>query len=408
MKRILIVVHVYPPEVAPAGFMIQDLALELKKKGHEVTILTGWPSHPSGYLFPNWKSRFKDVADQDGVKVIRSGHLFGNRKSMLSRFFYYLTFALSSLINGLFSAKYDVVICLSTPFFGSWTSWLLAKLKGAKFIYNIFDLYPEAGLYAGLIKQNSFIYKVWYWQDHLLCKVSDLIITLSKPLEKEILKRGINPSKVSVIPFWIDDERIKPGNRDNSWRTQQQIPLHKFVVLYAGTIGYISGVNVIVDAAKFVESDPNVLILIVGEGVAKQELERQALEKQCSNVRFLPFQPEEVLSDMQATADVGLITNLPQAGQTSIPSKILGYLAAGKAVIASVSDDSGTAELINSGNCGLIARCQDPKDLADHILYAAKNPEKLEEFGKNGRNLILSVFSKSVCSHQYHQLIELI
>ena len=408
MKNILIVVHVYPPEVAPAGFMIQELALELKSKGHEVTILTGWPSHPSGYLLHNWKSGFKHVSNQDGIKVIRSGHLFGNRKSVLHRFFYYLTFALSSLINGFFSASYDTVICLSTPFFGSWTSWLLAKLKGAKFIYNIFDLYPEAGLYAGLIKQNSLVYQIWYWQDNLLCKLSDLIITLSKPLEREILKRGISNRKVQVIPFWIDHQRIKPGNRDNNWRTKHQISLDKFVVLYAGTIGYISGVDVIVDAAKLLETDPNVLILVVGEGVAKEEVEKRAKEKQCKNIRFLPFQPEEVLCDMQATADVGLITMLPEAGQTSIPSKILGYLSAGKPVIASVREDSGTAELITSGQCGYIAICQDPLDLNKKIRYAATHLKELKAMGLKGRGLILSDFSKSVCSDKYHKLIELL
>jgi colanic acid biosynthesis glycosyl transferase WcaI len=269
---------------------------------------------------------------------------------------YYLSFAVSSFVNGLRQDPVDVVLCLSTPFFGGWSAWLLAKLKGARFVYDIFDLHPEASRNAELIRESSLVYRIWHMQDCLLCRVSDRILTLSATMRDEIIKRGIAPEMVKVIPLWIDTDKLCPLDRINDWRLSQGISSKLFVALYAGTIGHISGAEILVEVARLLGAEQDILILCVGEGPTKEELQRQAKVAGIQNVKFLPFQPEEDLALMQATADVGLVTLLPDAGRTSVPSKVLGYLAAGRAVVGSVATDSPTALAIREGNCGMVVQ----------------------------------------------------
>jgi colanic acid biosynthesis glycosyl transferase WcaI len=405
--KILIISAVFPPEIAAAGFMSEELAEELKLNGHKVLIITGWPSYPEGHLFKDWNAKFhKVVKNENNLKIIRVGHTFGNRKNTLLRFFYFLSFSFSSFVVGLFSGSIDKVICLSTPIFGTWSSWMLAKIKWATFFYDVFDLHPESAFNAGLLNKESPIYKIWYFQDRLLCKKSDIIVTLSNAMKNEIAQRGINIKKIHTIPFWIDTDRIMPKNRINNWRIKNNIQSDTFVALYAGTIGYISGVEILIEVSDLLKVNSKILILLVGEGVLKENLMEKAVITGCKNIRFLPFQSESDLSNMLASADVGLITLLENAGRTSVPSKMLGYMAAERPVIASVSNDSGTAELINEGKCGIIAGCQNAQSIAEAILFAIENPEKMEVMGKRGRQLIQNKYSRKVCAAQYESLLQ--
>jgi colanic acid biosynthesis glycosyl transferase WcaI len=403
--NILLVCHVYPPEHAPAGVMVRELAENLTHNGHNVTILTGWPHHPQGKLYDGWKASFhRTETDPAGFRVIRCGHTFGVRKGIAFRMLYYFTFAISTLFNGLRAGRTDAVLCLSTPIFGSWTACLLAKLKRANFLYSIFDLHPESALHAGLLKEGTAYRLLRRW-DTRLCKWSDSISTLSESMRQAIIQRGVTPDKVAVVPFWLDEKRISPRDRDNPWRREQGIPSDKFVALYAGTIGYISGAEIIVQAASLLKDREDILLLMVGEGVGKEKIMELAKAIGLTNLRFLPFQPEEVLPDVQATADAGLVSLLPDSGNTSIPSKVLGYMAAGRPVVASVPDDSGTADMIRSAKCGLVTPPQDAQTFADAITQLADNRADARQKGANARSHMRANYSRATCCDKYERLL---
>lgn len=403
--NVLLICHVYPPEYAPAGVMVRELAENLSRAGHTVTILTGWPHHPQNKLYDGWKASFHRVeTDPAGFRVIRCGHSFGVRKGIAFRMLYYFTFAISTLLNGLRAGRADAVLCLSTPVFGSWTAWLLARLKRARFVYDIFDLHPEGAMHAGLLKEGAAYRLLRRW-DTRLCKWSDSIATLSEPMSRAIVQRGVAPEKVTIVPFWLDERRISPRDRDNPWRREQGIPTDKFIALYAGTIGYISGAEILVQAACLLADREDILLLMVGEGIVKDKIMEQARAAGLKNIRFLPFQPHEVLADVQATADVGLVSLLPESGNTSIPSKVLGYMAAGRPVVASVLDSSGTAEMIRSAGCGLVTPSRDPRAFADAIAQLADDREDARRKGANARAHMLANYSRAACCRQYEQLL---
>jgi colanic acid biosynthesis glycosyl transferase WcaI len=393
--RLLDICHVYPPEHAPAGVQARDFAEDLTRMGHEVTVLTGWPNHPGGRLHPGWKVRFREASRTDaGFALVRCGHSIHRGFRMLSRLFYYLTFAASTFVNGLFCGRPDVVFCESTPIFGPIAALLLARLRGAKFVYRIHDVHPEAALNAGLIRVG-LAYRLLRGLDSWVCRRADLVLPLTDGMRRCLLARGLPADRVVVARQWFDGGKVTPGPRDNSWRRAQGIPTDQFVVLYAGTIGYISGAQVVVEAAALLRHRSEILFLFVGDGPVKEECRRLAESRGLTQVRFLPFQPAKMLSEVQATADVGLVTLLDGSGDTSVPSKVHGYTAAGRPVVASVRADSATAETVAEGDFGTVVPPGDAGELAKAIVSLADERELAARLGANARRFFASRFDRS-------------
>lgn len=403
--RILLICYVYPPEPAPAGVMVRELAEDLSASGHRVTVLTGWPNHPKGVLYPGFQARWRHTERDGRHRVVRVAHAICPKSSALARLWVYFTFAVSSLLNGLVLGRQDVVVSLSTPLLGVWTAWALARLWRGRFVNVIFDLWPEAIHNAGLVRRRHPLYRLARWLDTRNCLWSDEITTLGRGMRDQITERGIDPQRVHVIPFWIDTDRIRPMPRDNAWRRQQGIPPETFVALFAGTIGYASGAQMLVRTAEALVDRHDILLLIVGEGVAKDELQRLAAGRGVRNLKFLPFQPAERLAEMQSAADVGLVTLLPQSGSTSVPSKVLGYMAAGRAVLASATEDSDTARLIRQAECGLTVPAQDGAALAGAIISLADDRPRAEALGRRAREYAVEHFSRGAVVGMYRGVI---
>ncbi len=402
--KILIICYVYPPEVAPAGIMVKELADALVDKGHMVTVQTGWPNHPQGKLYSGYKMKWQQMERNGQQDVQRVAMMIADKSSPLKRLGVYASFAASSFLNGITLGRHDVVVSLTTPLMGVWASWALARLWRARFVNVIFDLWPEAILNAGLIKENIF-YRIIRKIDTFNCKCSDAISVLGQGMKNEVVARGIAPENIDIIPFWIDTQKIKPISRDNPWRREQGISSDTFVALFAGTIGYASGAQILAKTARLLEYRKDILFLVVGEGVVKNELETMAKDAGIKNIRFLPFQPDDRLEELQGTADVGLLTLLPDSGISSVPSKVLGYMAAGRPVIASAVENSDTAKLVSGIPCGLVCPPQDPQALANSIVQLADNESQCRDFGSNAREYAEEYFSPASVINQYEQLI---
>jgi len=388
--HLLDICHIFPPEHAPAGVQARDFAEDMTRLGHSITVLTGWPNHPSGILYPDWKPRFREVIDcPPGFTLVRCGHSIHPRASMPWRLWYYLSFAISAFLNGLPCRRVDVVFCESTPIFGPLTALCLAWIKRAKFVYRVHDVHPEAAMHAGLLKPGP-VYRILRFLDTWICRRADLVLPLTDGMRCSLLDRGLSPDRVRVARQWFDGSRVTPRDRDNAWRQAHDIPVEQFVVLYAGTIGHISGARVVIDAADRLRGRRDILFLFVGEGPVKDDCLRLARERELEHVRFLPFQPAEALADVQATGDVGLVTLLPESGDTSVPSKIHGYTAAGRPVIASVRDDSATARTVREGQFGNVVPPGDAQALADAITALADDPAEAVRLGGNARRFFMA------------------
>jgi colanic acid biosynthesis glycosyl transferase WcaI len=393
--KCLLLCTVFPPEPAPAGVNIAELAEDLAAAGHQVTVITGWPSHPGGKLYPGWRSAFRGVErTPQGYCLTRCGHSFCSRSSILAKVWYYFTWAISSFINGLRAGRADVVLFCSSPVFVGLTSLLLARLKRARSVYWIHDIHPEATRNAGIIRAGTLCYRMCLALDRFVCRRSTLVATLTETMRQTLLARGLDANRVVLLPHWVDAQKISPRSRDNPWRQRHGIGLEQFVVLHAGTMGFISGAGVILDAARMLRERRDLLFLFVGGGALKEQLERQARDTALDNVRFLPFQPAEELADVQATGDVGLVTLLPDTGETSIPSKLHGYTSAARPVIASLASDTPVARMVEEGRFGIVCPSQDAAALAQAITRLADQRELAQQMGQHARDFFLATFDR--------------
>ena len=403
--KIALICYVYPPEHCPAGVMVSELATDLAARGHEVTVVTGWPNHPKGRLFEGFRRRFRRIERQGGHRVMRVGHAIGPQKRMLTRLWVYLTFAISSLFNTLTLGRQDAVLCLSTPIFGDWTALALAKLWRARSVRVIMDILPEAASHTGMIRTDSLLYRVLRRLDTANCRGYDIITTLGEGLRGQILARRIDSDRVKVTPLWLDPDRVRPLDRDNPWRREHGIDRERFVALLAGTIGYASGAQILIDVAEALTDRPDILILVVGEGPVKDEMMQLAAERRLDNIRFEPFQPAERLSEMQSAADVGLVTVRPQSGFTSVPSKMLGYMAAGRAVVVAAPEQTDVVQIVRDGDCGVVTGAQDAEALAAALAELADDRARCERLGAHAREYLLSHFSREAVVARYERLI---
>jgi colanic acid biosynthesis glycosyl transferase WcaI len=403
-KRIFIITHIFPPEIHVSGIMNSELAEDLAARGCTVKVITCFPSYPEGKLHPGWRRRVIHRTREKNYEIIRSWHPVSSKKNLLNRALIMMGQSLSYCISVISSGKPDIVISDGPPLVGALFSAVIAGICKARFIIVVHDfvidiLEDSQKNHLGIL---DILKKIELW----LYQLADKVIVLSEGFKRTLIKaKEVEPEKVAIIPVWLDCRDIIPMDRDNPWRREMGIEPEKFVALFAGTIGLVSGAEMVVEAAKILEDHQDILLLFVGSGNKKKNLEDMVLKAGLKNVRFLPFQPRERLSELQATADVSLVTLAPGRGKTSVPSKILGYMAASRPVIAAVDTDSDTAELIRKAKCGMVVSPDQPIDIAEAILYVYRQPMKRKSMGKAGYTYFLENFERERVINNYIDVI---
>jgi colanic acid biosynthesis glycosyl transferase WcaI len=404
--HILITTQVYPPEGHATAIMIQELAEDLSRWGAEVTVAAGYPHHPYGRLYPGFRKKRLQVEPESGFRVIRGWHLIHPSHSLAMRSLVMASQCGAFFLSAANCPRPDVVISCGPPILGPLTSTLIARTSGARLVTIIYDIYPDIAVESGQLR-NPTLTLLARKLERVIYRQSERIVVLSEGFRRTLIdNKGVDPQKVAVIPVWLDVRDIFPLSRENAWRREMGISPDTFVVLYAGTIGLVSGAEVVVEAANRLESYQDILFLFVGAGYAKDRVEAKARELGLRNIRFLPFQPRERLSEVQATADVSLVTLAPGRGKTSVPSKVLGYMAAARPVIAAVDDDCDTAELIRKAHGGLVVPPAQPETLSDAILNFYQNSEARKLAGENGLKYFERYFERRHVMAKYIALIE--
>lgn len=399
--KILVLCQWFPPEYAPIGVMLKELGEDLVKKGHKITILTGFPNHPSGEIFGGYKNRLFFKEELNGIKIIRTYIYASSRKTIFRRMLNYLSFTISSLLGGFLSGDQEVVFSVTPPLPLCLSSYIISKFKRASLVINVQDIYPEVAITTGVLK-NKFAIRIFEKLERFIYKKAKYITVISNGFRKNLISKGVSENKVVVMPNWIDDDFIKPLDKYNEFRKGHNLN-NKFIILYSGTIGLISGASILLECADALKGYPDILFLFVGEGVVKGSIQSSARERNLDNMKFLPFQPREDVSLVLASADISIITLLKGKAKTSVPSKILAIMASGRPILASVDCDSDVAETIKEGKCGICVEPEDHKAIEDRILYLYHHSEKLKEMGKNARIYLEKHFTRKIMIKKYEE-----
>jgi len=391
LSRVVIVTKWFPPEHAPFGVMMDELAASLVRRGHAVTVITGNPTHPSGVLPAGFDNRLVATArNADGVEIVRvwsPARAPAKRETPPSLAFRLLGFASFSLLAAfqvLRRARGATVFAVLQPLVIGPLLLVAARLVGARVVFNVQDLHPDALIEVGLLKARLPIAVLRTIERHCY-RSADALAVISRGFRDHCVARGARPARVEVIPNWIDEGSVAPLASPSALRREAGLADDAFVALYAGTIGHVSGAEVVVRAAARLRRHPSIRFLFVGDGPVVPRLLDRVRELELDNVRFLPFQPRSRLAEVQSAGDASLVTMLPGKGRTSVPSKVLGYMAAARPVLASVDAQCETAALVRLAGCGVVVPPDDETALAVALEELAADPARRSELGGAGR-----------------------
>jgi len=386
--RIGIIIPVFPPETYTSATMLRDMAKELSQQNHEVTVLTTFPNRPEGVLYPGYKKKPVEISIVDGYRVIRLWTWFiGQKRRLFNRLMEQLTFAISTARQLWIEDKFDIVIFVPWSGYCAYMISLLLRLKKMSYFYYIMDFMPEQAENVGLIKRGGMLSQIYMWFDQQVCSAAAGILVLSQGFKRHCIKtRGVQENNILLAPIFVNTEIIHPFQEENGWRKEHDIGDDQFIVLFSGTMGYVSGLEILGDVMEYIPPDSNILFICIGEGPLKPDIEKLAQKR--SDIICLPFQSDEEYLKALGAANLALLTMQPNCGQGSVPSKMYTYMAAGKPVLSNAPPESENTLLLKQVQCGFIVPPNDPEALAKEILHLQKKPEKLKDAGYAGYRYI--------------------
>ncbi len=403
--RILIYSYNYHPEPIGIAPLMTELAEGLVNRGHEVRVVTAMPNYPERRIYPGYEGKWYFNEDRNGVKIQRSLVYIRPEPSLLDRVLLDGSFVLNSFPHALTGWRPDVILATVPPLPVCIPATLLGRIKGCPVVLNIQDIQHEAAVHVGLLK-NTKVIRAFTELEKFACKNAEKISVIAEGFVENLLNKSVPPEKIALIPNWVDTNFIQPLPTENNAFRQEHHLNGKFVVLYSGNIALTQDLPTAIKAAARLTYIPDIAFVVVGEGKAIARVREYCEMFGADNVTLLPFQSRESLPDMLRGVDVGLVLQKHNVIGFNMPSKIPVLLASGRAIVGSVPPTGTAAKAIKNSEGGVIVPPEDPEALANAILDLYKNPHKVAELGRKGRDYAIAQYAFEETLTKYEALFE--
>jgi colanic acid biosynthesis glycosyl transferase WcaI len=389
---------------APAA-RAAELSSHWARMGHDVTVLTAFPNHPTGVVPAEWRSRlcrllYKETVD--GVRVVRTWLWpLPNRKAH-ERIRNYVSFWLSACVSGLALQKPDVVIGTSPQLLVALSGWWLAWWKRVPFVFEVRDLWPESLAAVGAGGEGSAIHRILNGIAGFLYRRSDHIVVVTRAFKDHLVQNWSVPAqKISIVENGVETELFRPCPPEKVTETED-----RFVVCYIGTMGMAHGLETLVAAAERLQQTlPQAMFILIGEGAEKERIVELAAGRGLSNIRFIGQQPRERIPGYIAGADLCLVMlKKTELFKTVIPTKLLEYMSCEKPVIVAV--DGEARRIVEEAGAGVFVEPEDSNALAEAIQALEADPERRRRMGASGRQYIVGRLSREQTAKTYISVLE--
>ena len=400
--KILYASQYFPPEMGAPAARVHELSREWVRLGHQVTVLTGFPNHPTGVIPPDYRGQWLRRDIVDGIQVVRVPIYAAANKGSVKRIANYLSFGASASAVGPFvTERPDVVVATSPQFLTGVAGYWLSRLFRVPFVFEVRDLWPRSIVAVGAMKAGSPIVKALEQVELFLYQAASHLVVVTESFVDEIGARGIDRSKLSVITNGVDLDLFQPGSRAEA-RARLGLPAG-FIAAYVGTHGMAHGLGMILDAAPRLAAD-GVTLLLVGEGAEKAMLKERAAREGIKNVIFWDQRPRNEIADVCAAANVCLVLlRGKQLFKSVIPSKIFEFMGAGRAIHTTVDGESRT--IIERAGAGVFSPPEDLEAFVATLQRCAASPAQLDELGWSGRQYAEANYSRPALAARYAELL---
>jgi colanic acid biosynthesis glycosyl transferase WcaI len=402
--RILLVTQYYWPEDFSAGVYMPELAESLQARGHDVEVLTGFPSYPHGRIFPAYRGRLFQTEERHGVRIVRCWFYPSARTGgALRRGASAATFALSAALSRRAVHRADIVVGFSPPPFMGLAALRYARRWAVPFLLNVKDLFTDAVIASGMAGPGPFV-RLLYRIERRLYRAADRVVVPVADFITPLRSAGVHPESLAVIPDWADGDQIQPQPKANRIRAEWGLE-GAFVILYSGSMGYSSSLETVLRAAASLGDLPDIHLLLVGDGPRRPALEALAADLRLSRVQFRPLQSRERFPEVLAAADLAMVTLSASGGRVSTQGKLYSLLAAGRPVVAVVPEGNEAARIVEEGACGWSVRPEEPEQLARLFRRLVADRNAVEERGRAARRIFEERYSLRVAVGLFEEAI---
>ena len=401
--RILLVTQYFPPETGAAQNRLWSWVESLTQAGHDVRVLTGMPKYPQGEIFDGYKDHLFLEERQGNARVVRTWVYATKSKSFVKRLLVYFSFVFSSIFIGAWKiGKQDIVIAESPPLFLGISGFLLSRLKGAKLVLNISDLWPASAVALGILRNKALI-KASISFEEFLYRKSHLITGQTKGIVENIRSRCAG-RPVALIPNGVSLDTLVPAAKlGETQRVRGEFDLNgHFVVGYAGLHGMAQGLETILKAAEIVSGYSDIVFVLFGDGPEKPRLMRIAVQANAANVRFYSTQPASRMPQILAAWDVSLVPlRRQEIFKGALPSKMFEAMGAGVPVIVSIEGEAKT--LVQESHGGICVAPEDPQAIAEAILQVYRDLKLRRSLGENAQRYVRTQYNRTTLANAFEE-----
>lgn len=392
MKILYIHQYFVTPE-EPGGTRSYWLAKELVINGHEVVMLTSSDKYEEEI----------HIRMVDGIKVYYIHNEYYQSMTVFQRLRSFFRFMYKSSKISFFQKNIDLVFVTSTPLTVGVPALLIKLFKRIPYIFEVRDLWPEVPIQMGALT-NPIAKFFARSLEKLIYKHARHVIALSPGMQDGIIKY-IPRDKTSVISNMSKIDDFSPRVKDECLIQKLNIKPNSFKIVHFGSLGIANGVDVIIESAKILKTDPSVEFLFLGGGSTEEKLIHECERQGLYNVKFLGKFPMKMTSEIVNLCDVSIVSfkDIPIL-YTNSPNKLFDSLSAGKPII--VNSAGWTKDLVEENRCGMYVNPNDPMDLVNKVKFLKDNPELVVKMGRNSRLLAENVYDKSLLSKKFVEIIE--
>ncbi|RYD68485.1 MAG: glycosyltransferase WbuB, partial [Sphingomonadales bacterium] len=337
--KIIVLTHYYPPEVNAPASRLSEHARVWAQAGHEVTVVTCVPNHPTGRAYPGYRNRLWQEEERDGVRVIRLWTWLAANEGFLPRISNYVSYLLSVLVWMWRLPKADVVLSTSPQFFCGLAGWLL-KRKRRPWVLEIRDLWPESIVTVGAMKRGAAI-KLLEAIERFAYRKADLVVSVTDGFVPHIRERRGN-GPIAIVKNGVDLTTFTTPDAEAETEFRAAHGLTgKFVAAYVGTHGMAHKLDTVLEAAELVRERSDIAFLLVGDGAERERLVAEVAARGLSNVVMLGQQPKSAMPGIWAASDAALVLlRRVDTFKTVIPSKMFEAMAMACPMIMGVEGEA--------------------------------------------------------------------
>lgn len=399
--HILIIHQAFAALDEAGGTRHYEMARFLVQRGHQVTIIASPISYITGQAKQTKIPWLQKQQPEPGITILRSYAYPALHRSFFHRLINFLSFMLSSFLNGMGVKYVDLVWGTSPPIFQGITAWVVARLKGAPFLFEIRDLWPRFAIAVGVL-HSPLLIGLSTWLEKFLYRRADQCIVNSPGYIEHVAQRG--GKRVTLIPNGADPDMFINAMDTADLRRHYGLE-DQYLVVYAGAHGLSNDLGVVLQAARHLRARPHIHFLLVGGGKDKSVLVQQAKDWQLTNLTFLPAMSKTEMPGLFAAADACLAILKPiEAFKTTYPNKVFDYMAAGRPVILAI--DGVIREVVEAAQAGIFVPPGDPEALAAAVVNLASHPQEASQMGAAGRRYVEKYFSRAQSASQLAELLE--